>query len=287
MAVAKGAKRAAGSSRRAKDEDYDEYMAGVPSAAPGIAGASARGDALEQGFASELEAPSAPSAQSELGVSTVVSESAVGASEEPAPESAPVESLVPEPREEPHRDERGTGAEETLEGDPAAIDDRTETPAADHHDSSVVTSETSVSRARSKRVAELALPKYTAGGRPPAADLGGRAPIRQSVTLSTGQVERLQKEVQRRKRAGLSTDLSALCREALTSFRARASSEPLVRSTAGGRLVQQTLYLTQEQVEWLVAEVLRRHALREHADKSSLIRAAIELLIPTKTKSSL
>jgi hypothetical protein len=285
MAVAKGAKRAGGSSRRSKDEDYDEYMAGVPSAAPGIVGASARGDALEQGFASELSAPSAPS---ERDTSAVASEPAAGASEEPAPESPPVESLASEPREEPHPDERRTVAEETLDGDPAAtVHPTTETPASDHHDSSVSMPETSAPRARSKRVAELALPKYTAGGRPPAADLGGRAPIRQSVTLSTGQVERLQKEVQRRKRAGLSTDLSALCREALTSFRARALSEPLVRTAAGGRLVQQTLYLTQEQVEWLVADVLRRHALGEHADKSSLIRAAIDTLIPLKAKSSL
>ena len=223
--MAKAAKRASGSSRRSKDEDYDEYMAGVPSAAPGIAGASARGDALEQGFASELEAPSEPSVPSEPDASAVASEPAVGASEEPAPESVAVESLASEPREEPHSDERRTGGEETLDGDPAATVHRaTEPSTSDDNDSSVAMPETSVPRTRSKRVAELALPKYTAGGRPPAADLGGRAPIRQSVTLSTGQVERLQKEVQRRKRAGLSTDLSALCREALTSFRARALS---------------------------------------------------------------
>lgn len=232
--------RRSSSPRRAKDEDYDEYMTGIPSAAPAMTGAldhservqesqqSAPDRELEAAFAAELEAPIAE---------------AIEPAQEPVMESEFTANYLIEAHVEPLSPEA-----------PRPVGRRV------------------------KRVSELALPAYRAGGRPAAEDLGGQAPVRQSIALPMAQIDRLQRAVRRLKR-GARADLSVVVRSMIVQWRA-AGAPPVASSVTqaqgAGRLVPQTLYLAEEQVTWLVGEVVARRGRNERADKSSLIRAAIE-----------
>jgi hypothetical protein len=68
---------------------------------------------------------------------------------------------------------------------------------------------------RETRVADLGPRAYTAGGRPPASDLGGVAPVRVTAYLRPDQVTTLRVEIGRRLLAGERADQSALLREAI------------------------------------------------------------------------
>jgi Arc/MetJ-type ribon-helix-helix transcriptional regulator len=254
MSVVKTSKRAGGS-KRGREEDYEEYMAGIPSAAPAIAGS-----VLEREHHTTSRSTTSP-------VIAASSDSVAVSHESLSVESSPIEVTV-EASEMPN---------------PAAVNVSTE--AVVTTDVTVATDELAIADSssvlrprRSKTLAELKLPKYTAGGRPPAPDLAGVAPIRQSITLTPQQVKRLQREVQRRKRAGQSADLSSVCRELIEGLQRDGFEGTLSRGVTGVRLVQQTVYLTPQQIEWMVGEVVRRRAKGEHADKSSLLRAAIDRL---------
>lgn len=59
---------------------------------------------------------------------------------------------------------------------------------------------------------------YTAGGRPPAADLGQTAPVRLTAYLRPDQVESLRHEAFARQSAGQRSDVSSLIREAVDSY---------------------------------------------------------------------
>jgi Arc/MetJ-type ribon-helix-helix transcriptional regulator len=253
MSVVKTGKRAS-SSKRGREEDYEEYMAGVPSAAPAIAGSVID----REHVAAPRSMASAVAASSE---SVAVSHASLSGEDSPVEvtveASAVTQSAVPNVSSE-----AVVTTDVTVTTEELAIADRSPV----------------LRPRRSKTLAELKLPKYAAGGRPPAPDLAGVAPIRQSITLTPQQVKRLQREVQRRKRAGQSADLSSVCRELIEALQRDGFEGALSRGVAGVRLVQQTVYLTPQQIEWMVGEVVRRRARGEHADKSSLLRAAIDRL---------
>jgi hypothetical protein len=65
---------------------------------------------------------------------------------------------------------------------------------------------------------ELGPPGYRAGGRRPAPDLGGIAPVRLTAYLTPHQVLRLRDEVRRRQAMGQRADLSMLLREAVDHY---------------------------------------------------------------------
>ena len=74
---------------------------------------------------------------------------------------------------------------------------------------------------RLTKAEELGPPGYRAGGRRPAPDLGGVAPVRLTAYLTPHQVLRLRDEVRRRQSLGHRADLSMLLREAVDYYLTR------------------------------------------------------------------
>ena len=77
---------------------------------------------------------------------------------------------------------------------------------------------------RLTKAEELGPPGYRAGGRRPAPDLDGVAPVRLTAYLTPQQVLRLRDEVRRRQSLGERSDLSMLLREAVDHYLARSST---------------------------------------------------------------
>ena len=75
---------------------------------------------------------------------------------------------------------------------------------------------------RLTKAEDLGPPGYRAGGRRPAPDLGGVAPVRLTAYLTPQQVLRLRDEVRRRQSVGQRADLSMLLREAVDQYLTRA-----------------------------------------------------------------
>jgi hypothetical protein len=77
---------------------------------------------------------------------------------------------------------------------------------------------------RLTRAEDLGPPGYRAGGRRPAPDLAGVAPVRLTAYLTPHQVLRLRDEVRRRQSIGQRADLSMLLREAVDLYLHRPAS---------------------------------------------------------------
>ena len=77
---------------------------------------------------------------------------------------------------------------------------------------------------RLTKAEDLGPPGYRAGGRRPAPDLAGVAPVRLTAYLTPQQVLRLRDEVRRRQSIGQRSDLSMLLREAVDQYLTRSPS---------------------------------------------------------------